>query len=370
MPVERRERARHFAIGDPQAPLERFFAILDRWALLDDTGWLQPDVALISMGDYFDWGGRADRLRASASGLALLAWLAAHPRDQVTILLGNHELGRVGELASFADENFAEAHALAVEAYRGGNIDVRREAEVLDRFPALPTIELAARDFSTFSVAQRELVTALLRAGRLRAAAARGPVLFCHAGVTLDDIEALGLDIHRPLHAGEIADALNRALDERVAGWAGEALDINNLHRPGDREYGEGRGIFYHRPSNPAVEYDSTLFHGTYRRRYDPRRLPLGVVQVIGHINDRKCRQLLGPWADDETAIPGMLRHLTTDGASVRYTSRLPEIWPPHIDSRSALMIFTDGQMNRTAPDTYELLDISAWARGDDAHAR
>src|SRR5438270_753903 len=116
-PADGRKRSRHFAIGDPQAPFEKFLAILDRRGLLGAGGRLMPDVRLISMGDHFDWGKRSDRRRASESGTMLLAWLAAHPADQVTLIAGNHDVGRVGELAKFDDRGFESTQAEADRAY-------------------------------------------------------------------------------------------------------------------------------------------------------------------------------------------------------------------------------------------------------------
>lgn len=372
---------RWFAIGDPQAPVEHFLEILDHRTLLDDSGWLRRDVGLISMGDHFDWGGASQREQAARSGLELLAWLAAHPADQVILILGNHDLGRVGELVGFDDDAFALAHDAAVRAYRDGDVDVDRERELLERFPALPTAELAARDFAAFSSAQRDLIIALLRVSRLRVAVARGAMLLCHAGVTIDDIAAIPGDLGPAPSAATIAEALQRTLDERVARWTSDShepgigpgggpgrapIDLPGLHRPGDREFGEGGGIFYHRPSNPEHERDPRLFAGRYARRYDARRVPRGIVQIIGHIGDEKCRKLLGPWADGPAAS-GALRHLEIRGTSVRYQAGLPATWPTdsvsigrrdRIDPDCALMIFTDGGMRRTSPERYELLEL------------
>ena len=371
-----RPRLRRFAIGDPQAPIEHVLAILDRASLLGDDGWLHPDVALVSMGDHFDWGAATEREQATESGLFLLAWLAAHPSDQVTLLLGNHDLGRVGELAGLSDDDMARAHQLARQAYRDGKTDRQLEEQLLERFPALPTAELAARDFAAFSTAQRGLVTALLQSRRLRVATAREHVLLCHAGVTIDDLAALapaGEGNAGGRRASDIASSLNRALDEQLARWTGGSLAIPHLHRPGDREFGEGRGIFYHRPSNPDHEKNPALFQGPYRRRYNAQRLVPGIVQVIGHISDRKCRKLLGPWASGDPAPTGALRHLIVRGSAdlsspheqtdpdiqVTYAAGLPATWPDPVADDRAMMIFTDGGMRGATPDEYQLLDLS-----------
>src|SRR2546423_294420 len=96
------------AVGDPQAPLATFFAVLDRHGLRKDER-VAPDVTLIVMGDYFDWGTPAECQKAATDGLELLEWLASHDEDEVVLIIGNHDLGRVGELASFDDASFARA---------------------------------------------------------------------------------------------------------------------------------------------------------------------------------------------------------------------------------------------------------------------
>ncbi|MEM9487810.1 MAG: metallophosphoesterase family protein [Myxococcota bacterium] len=374
IPPDGRERTRVAVVGDPQAPIAAFFAVLDHHRLLGDDGWLVPDIALISIGDHFDWGGRAEREEAVASGLQLLAWLAAHPRDQVITVAGNHDLCRLGELADFDDDDFAAAHTEAVLAYRDGHTDPDREADFLSQYPALPSVEVAARDMAAFSVAQRDLVAAMIRAGRMRAAVACGGILLSHAGVTSHELAALGIEWpmtvsdSRPERCADsasiasIAAALSEAVAAQVAGWTGGALHVPGLHRPGDSRYGEGRGMFFHRPCNPASEGAAALLSGEYRRRYDPRQLPRGVVQAVGHISDRKCRKLLGPWAHGAPARPGQLRHLRSDSDGVRYAAGLPEGWsgrPVTAQRDAALMIFTDGGMRSAPTRDYQLLELA-----------
>src|SRR5271169_354959 len=117
-------RERLLAVGDPQAPLETLLAILEGHDALGEAGRLREDLHLVSMGDHFDWGDRGDRKAAARSGLETLAWLAAHPADQVTLILGNHDLARVGELVGFDDLRFSEAQAAADKVYNGrGRVD-------------------------------------------------------------------------------------------------------------------------------------------------------------------------------------------------------------------------------------------------------
>ena len=208
------------AIGDPQAPLETFFALLDAHGLRDDDGRVAPDVHLVVMGDYFDWGARDDRERARQSGRRLLEWLAAHPREQVTLLLGNHDLARVGELAHLDDDTFRRAQAEADCAYLEKR-PVRPERE-FSAATGLASWETAARDFATFDTAQRELVVRLLREGRFDVAYAPAPdLLLTHAGVTRGQLERLGLDPQATLDARAIrggARARARRRGRRVEG--------------------------------------------------------------------------------------------------------------------------------------------------------
>lgn len=338
---------RWVAIGDPQAPLARFLDVLDQHRVLGEDGWVAPDVQLISIGDHFDWGGAEDAGRAADEGLALLGWLASHDESSVVLIAGNHDLGRVGELATFDDETFAAIRREAVEVYAGGKPDRDAELDFLSRWPALPTAELAARDFAGFRAQQRVLVTCLLRQGRLRLAyAPNDRLLFLHAGVTTPQLEHLAIDPRGTARA--IASALDARLAQAVRTWSGppERLVIEGVHRPGDAASGEGDGMLYHRAGRIPKA-----------RRYDPRTLPRGLVQAIGHVRDKKSRELLGTeWTDSLAPQDGALRHLTTDGTAVRYARGLPA----SIDPGLATMVFLDGGMAHTDPARYEVLESSS----------
>jgi hypothetical protein len=93
------------------------------------------------------------------------------------------------------------------------------------------------------------------------------------------------------------------------------------------------------------------------RRRFDPRRLPLGLTQAIGHIRDAKCRTLLRPWCSLDPAADGPLRYLRTDGESVLYAQGTPTSAAP----AAATMLFLDCGMSYVAPERYELLDLDSW---------
>lgn len=339
LPPDRVPRQLNVAIGDPQAPFTTFLRILDLNGLLGDNGRLRPEVGLVSMGDHFDYGRPAERAQAAEEGLQTLSWLAAHPPDQVQIIVGNHDLVRVGELATFTDESYAEARAKADEVLAG----TMKEATFLAKYPMLASAGVIARDYSCFDVRQRTLVTRLLKARRVRlAVATNANLLLVHAGVTLDDLELV-----RPLSGADapsLAMAINRYLDERVARWKGEGpLDLAPLHELGSAKTGEARGILAHRPANPAIKKVDRA-----SRRYDPRALPSGITQVIGHINDKKVRELMGDWVVSPTPVYGTLRGLTL-GERPSY----------HLNCfDDDILLFIDGAMSQVDPVEYELFDL------------
>jgi hypothetical protein len=349
---------RRVAIGDPQAPVAAFLAILERHGLLDGQRRLRDEARLVSIGDHFDWGGRQQRAQAAASGIELLQWLASHSPEQVEIVAGNHDLARVGELVGFDDEGFAAAQAEADRVYSNGSTDAEAEAAFLERWPALPSAEFAARDVSSFRAEQGALVSRLLREGRfLLASAAHDDLLLCHAGITTDDLRLLGLEGERCRDARAVAATLNATLATAVAGWDGRTpFAVPGLHQPGSARRGECRGILVQRPTHP-LKGEPSLFAGPPRRRFDPRLLPAGLTQAVGHIRDAKCRALLGPWGDEAPARDGPLRHLRAQGDEVRYQRGVPPTAAPG----AATLVFLDGGMNfvRDLAD-YELFDLDA----------
>jgi Calcineurin-like phosphoesterase len=330
------------AMGDPQAPFARVMDVLKARSLLAGDK-LADDVHLVVMGDYFDYGGPEERASSAEGSARLLAWLVSHAEEQVTLIAGNHDLARVGELAHLDDATFARAQAEADKGYYD-KAPVRPEQAFKDEFD-LPTWEIAARDFCAFRERQRALVADLLSARRMRAAfAPSAHVLMVHAGVTSAQLQAAGAGPAKD--ARVLANALNRALYAGFDAWrAGttKKLTLPGLHVPGGAT-GEGTGFFYHRPS-----LDPTTSPG---RRFHPRELPVGLTQVVGHIGDKKTRELLG--VDPAGAKDGPLRHLVVRGDSVQYAHGLPaEPAPKTLDV--ATMIFTDGGMLRAAPAEYEL---------------
>ena len=354
-PPDGQRRTLRLAMGDPQADFTRFLAILDRHGLLGPDGWLRPEVQLLSVGDHFDWGRPAEREAVATSALHLVAWMAAHPADQAVLLLGNHDLGRVGELSGFTDARFAAAQAEADGIYRGEDTDEARERDFLTRYPELPNVELAARDFGNFREVQRDWVAYLLRAGRFRVAhAAAEHLLVLHAGVTREDLRVVGLPESHQAHAPTVADALNQALTTAVATWKQGPFSMPGLYQPGSAAYGEGRGIFYHRPS--LLPQDAAHRAATPRRRFDPHRLPPGLTQVVGHTRDKRTRELLA--LPREGTRDGVLRFLVTDGTTLQYHLGTP----PPTGPGEAVLIFTDGGMRESPLEAFELFDLDARA--------
>jgi hypothetical protein len=365
--------ARRFAIGDPQTTRARFFAILDHHALLGPDGMLAPDVSLVSIGDHFDYAGEpADVAR---EGLAILRWLAEHPAEQAPILLGNHDLCRVMELAPLSDHDFAAARALAVPIKaaerQGEDVDARVQA-FLARFPSLPSPGIAAKDFLGYSEAQRALVQALLLGGRVRLALAAelatgAPALLTHAGVTGRELALLATT---PVTTHAIAAALNqwlagaieRARPHWEAGRVTEPLSLAPLHVAGTAGQ-EGGGLLYHRPAHPERPGADHAWEFSPRapRRFDPRTLPAGLVQVCGHTGHKKCLHELHVWigASARAASHGGLRTLRAHGDEVAYEWGIVDAPADH-----ARLHMIDAEMNAASPAAYPLLPLGThrWA--------
>ena len=359
---------RSVALGDPQAPAGKLFALLDHHRLLGDDGWLRADVQLVSIGDHFDFGTRAQGTIAQAQvdGPRFLRWLAAHPPTQVVILFGNHDAGRVMELASTDDAGFAAAVDLATELAALRDVDrdayEQRVLAYAARHPELPGPGLVHRDFSAFTVAQRALVIELLLAGRMRLAAtattAGTPVLLTHAGVTARELALL--DVADARDAATLAAALEGHLRAAVAAVAPAwragltaALPLAPVHvaggtgGDGDPALPEGGGLLYHRPADPdrpGSDRSWELEHAR-PRRYHPRTLPRGVVQVVGHTGNAKCVAELIRWrAPELVEAPAGVRTLRVDDAAVHYHLGAS---PPRGDDAVVYMI--DPTLHRVA---------------------
>lgn len=322
---------RAFAVGDPQSSAERFFGALAAHGLLGADGWLARDARLVAMGDYFDYHV-PERAAAQVEGVRILAWLAAHSAEQVTILLGNHDTARVMELAAIDDERFELAHQRATAI-----VQLPREqraahtAAFLREFPELATPGYAARDYNAFTSAQRELVRSLLLARRCVLAAVErahgATALLTHAGVTSTQLAQLGL--HDARDPQRVADALNALLETAVAGvetaWRdgrSTPLSLAPLHVAGEGGK-EGGGLLYHRPADPDRPGADPAWEREAHapRRFDPRDLPRGLVQVVGHTGHKKAFEELPRWRDATPGSRGGLRTLVVnEHGEVRYT--------------------------------------------------
>lgn len=385
-------------MGDPQAPFAKVMAVLDRHGALGPDGRLAPGVQLVSIGDHFDYDPE-DAAGSGAEGLRTLRWLASHDPEQAHLLLGNHDAARVMELAGISDERFAQARQLArsIEKTRhavGREAAERRErAEFLPAFPDVPTYGLAARDYASFSSEQRALVAELLLGGRFHLALpGRLPdgreVLLSHAGVTPRELRLLNLgpspqahgpgrdEAHTPVAiARALNEYLHRAVRHRREDWeAGRhtPLELEPLHVPG-RAGHEAGGLLYHRPACPErPDADPAWELAPERpRRWDPRELPAGLTQVVGHTGHHKCLLELG----DEWPTPaararprGGIRTLRAAGDRVIYDLGVL----PAIEAGSgsgagtapvAEVIFVDGEMHRVSPDEFSLLELASLGR-------
>jgi Calcineurin-like phosphoesterase len=360
---------RSVAVGDLQASAQRIFDVFAYHDLLDEDGRLRPDVQLLSIGDHFDYGTRASGLleQARSDGHDVLCYLAAHHPDQVVILAGNHDLARVMELAAVSQERFEEAVALAGElvALRITDPEAYRQTLVRDyiaRFPELPGPGLVHRDYSAFTVEQRELVQRLLLGGRMRlAATARLPggesLLATHAGITTREVAMLDVT---PVTVSELAGALERRLAVAVAEVEGAwvdggaaALSLAPLHLPaatgkeGMAELPEGGGMLYHRPADserPGADRSWEAAPGR-PRRFHPRSLPAGILQVAGHTGHPKCVEELARWAEpDMQEVPCGRRSLRVRGEDIRY-----QLGASRPDDGEAVLYLIDPSLHRAA---------------------
>lgn len=360
-------------MGDPQAPMSKVLAVLGAHAALGGDGNLAADVVLVSIGDHFDYDLN-DPVNAGIQGLRTLRWLASHDPAQVRLLFGNHDAARVMELVGLDDARFAAARALGrsiaeTRQRHGAAAAERREHdEFVAQFPDVATPNLAARDYASYSEAQRELVMELLLKGRFHLALSGmmpdgRAVLLTHAGVTNRELALLGMPDERDPHrlAAALEQWMRAAIEARRAEWQGGShtpMSLAPLHVPGSGSQ-EGGGLLYHRPAqvdrpggDPAWELDPAR-----PRRFDPRSLPLGLRQVAGHTGHRKCKaELDDGWctAAARQKELGGIRTLRVDGDSVLYDVGI-------LDDRHGVtdLYLVDGEMRFAAPGDYMLLPLA-----------
>ena len=333
---------RIFAIGDPQGPFAKVLEVLSRHGLLAGDR-LASDVTLVSIGDHFDYDHK-DPVTCAREGLRLLRWLADHDRDQVRLLLGNHDAARVMELATISDADFATARTCSAGEYTR-------------RFPHLPPQHVLQRDYASFTTEQRALVQELVDVGRMELAVAGvltdgRACLLSHAGITMRELAILDLEEAPPpaalarILAGELASAL-LALDGAWARGELAHLSLAPLHIAG-ADGREGGGLLYHRPSNPAT---GSTCDPERPRRFDPRTLPAGLVQVVGHSGHHKCLQELGEWCTERAhgRQRGGIRSLHVEGERVVYDL-----------GTAGSFILIDGELRRVPAHEVELLELAS----------
>jgi hypothetical protein len=353
---------RWFAVGDPQTSFDRFAALLEHHGLLGDGGWLRPDVGLVSMGDHFDYGS-ADPLEVvGREGQRILGWLAAHPRAQVRLLLGNHDAARVIEFGACSDARFD-----AMRAEVRGLAPAQEAAFALRH--EIASAGLVRRDYAPWNEAQRAQVQRLLLDGRYELAVQAEhegrALLLSHAGVTVRELSMLGLAMDAG--AERVCRALAAHLTNCVArvaeGWdRAEALPLalGPLHVspvPG-REAG---GLLAHRPANPsrpgaqdrAWEWDPER-----PRRFPVERLPTHFDQAVGHTGRSTIERELAPWSAAVAPDPGPL-HTLHFGDGVPLVER--GIAPPR--AGQARLLFLDPSLSKLAdPTAAELMPIDVVA--------
>ncbi len=350
---------RTLVMGDPQAPFGKLIEVLENHDAVQD-GRLASDVVLVSIGDHFDYDFH-NWYAAGQDGLRFLRWLVSHDEAQVKLLLGNHDVSRVMELVAITDERFAEARAFA-QSIDG---DPDRDAKFAAAFPELPSAGLAARDYASFSVEQRALVMELLLAGRFRLALVGElpggrSVLLTHAGVTNRELEMLGVPAEPRAIADTLEARLRDAIDRVRADWirgVATPLSLEPLHVagiPGE----EGGGLLYHRPTNPErPDADRSWEQAPSRpRRFDPRALPVGLVQIAGHTGHNKCLAELGAWSTDAARgrKHGGIRTLRLAGQTVTYDLGVAA---PAADVADLILI--DGELRRVPPGEVALLPLA-----------
>lgn len=362
---------RTFAIGDPQAPAERFFTILERYDLLDRHGLLAGDAVLVTIGDHFDFGRTPEPARTE--GLRVGAWLAAQGRERVRMILGNHDYARVGELAVYSDEAFAAATELAErlddfeERGLAGTPEHKRlEEELRTRYPELDRKTMRRRSLCGFSERQRELVETLLVNGTFRLAEAlRLPggraAIATHAGLTNRELAMLD----RP-HEGDpvrLAAALNVLLAARVraasADWVRGVrapLDLAPLHLRG-AEGVPGGGLLSHRVARPGESVPARA-----PRRFPPSELPDALVQICGHVGHRRCVADLGDWVTDRAreSPQGPIRAFVHSDGRAAY-----DLGVPTARADDGVLVLIDGSMDEVPPERYEVLEVAGILEAD-----
>lgn len=329
--VPLRERpSRWFVVGDPQTTPSRFFSVLDRFGLLGADGLLAPGIGLVSMGDHFDFSMGAPE--AEPAGREIFAWLVGQG-PSTHVLAGNHDIARVAELAFESDETYARAkHDAGIIRDRHSEGRKDEVHALVEKFfaehPNLPSPGIVLKDFASFSVGQRAHVERALISRSLRLAMVvelhGTEVLLTHAGITPREVCMLDVPAEPMALAGALEATFSEAIERVAPSWlAGDRarLELEPLHVTG-RSRKEGGGLLYHRPARRDREGADPEWEllPESPRRFDPRDLPKGLVQMIGHSGHaRTVSSLPGFVAKgaERASIP--LRTLSARGETVRY---------------------------------------------------
>ncbi len=129
------------------------------------------------------------------------------------------------------------------------------------------------------------------------------------------------------------------------------------MHVPGARGE-EGGGLLYHRPTDPASsQIDARWAVDSARpRRFDPRTLPAGVTQVVGHTGHAKCTAELAAWATAAAHARkhGGIRTLRVEADAIVYDLGVTPA-PPD----AATMIFIDSELRRVPAADVALLPLA-----------
>ncbi|CAN5920191.1 hypothetical protein BH11MYX4_BH11MYX4_05410 [soil metagenome] len=158
-----------------------------------------------------------------------------------------------------------------------------------------------------------------------------------------------------------IGDHFDFASHEAVAGVRGAwehgqlaALDLRPLHFAGEAGH-EGGGLLYHRPSNRGDDTGSDK--PVARRRFHPRELPRGLVQICGHTGHKKCRKELAEWHAPAPAprTHGGLRTLAVGESGIVYSESIE----PARDG-DATYYFIDIEMNAPEVRDYPLFELES----------
>jgi len=354
-------------MGDPQGPFDKLREVLGRHAALDGDR-LARDVVLVSIGDHFDYDIH-DWQTAGREGLRFLRWLASHDPAQAVLLLGNHDTARVMELVAISDERFAVARTFAWTLHG----DPARDARFLAEFPELQCADLARRDYASFTVEQRAVMMELLLAGRFHLALVGEltdgrEALITHAGVTTRELGMLGGPAGPRAIADALEHALARAIDQVRDDWTrgiSTPLSLEPLHiaaSPGE----DGAGLLIHRPTNPDRRGGDRAwqFAPGRPRRFDPRTLPHGLTQVVGHTGHSKCLTELDGWttAAARGRPRGGIRTLRVASQTVTYDLGVAVPAPGAAD-----LILIDGELWRVPAAEVALFPLAGLRRAPDA---